>query len=199
MLILKIYLFAGLVFHKAVWEIMKRQQRLGGDLHHQGVSLDSAKAHGGLVTRLVKTVKVAILLGIAVQIFLPDILPISSESLILRIIGTLTFSAGLWIAIGSRTALGANWSDIEAAKVSDEHVIVSRGPYRFIRHPIYVGDLLLLFGLELALNSWFVLGVLALAPVVLLQAVREEKKLARSLPDYEAYCSATKRFIPFVV
>ncbi len=80
-----------------------------------------------------------------------------------------------------------------------EQAVVSNGPYRLIRHPIYVGDLMLLFGLELALNSWLVLGVLLLAPIVLRQAVQEEKKLALALPGYQEYCANTKRFIPFVV
>ena len=62
-----------------------------------------------------------------------------------------------------------------------------------------MGDLLLLAGLELALNSWLVLGVLVLAPVVLSRAVREEELLKQSLTGYRAYCKTSKRFIPFVV
>jgi protein-S-isoprenylcysteine O-methyltransferase Ste14 len=77
--------------------------------------------------------------------------------------------------------------------------VVSKGLYRFIRHPIYVGDLLLLIGLELSLNSWLVLGVILLLPVVIRQAVSEEKMLMRSLPGYETYCARTKRFIPFLI
>ncbi|MCM3874551.1 MAG: isoprenylcysteine carboxylmethyltransferase family protein [Pyrinomonadaceae bacterium] len=152
-----------------------------------------------LSVRAVKVVKIAILLGIVVQTLLPDILPISEEPLLLRIAGTLIYTVGLWIAICSRKELGDNWSDIEAARIGAQQFIVRNGPYRFIRHPIYVGDLMLLVGLELALNSWLLIGILLLIPVVLMQAVREEEKLIRSLPDYAAYCSSTKRFIPFVI
>jgi protein-S-isoprenylcysteine O-methyltransferase Ste14 len=199
MLLLRIYLLAGLLAHKAVWEILKRRQsRAAGQELNSMVSNDRP-ARRGLPVQAVKAVKIAILLGIAAQTFLPDILPISSEPFVLRIAGTLIYTAGLLIAIRGRTHLGTNWSDIEASRVFNEHEIVSNGPYRFIRHPIYIGDLLLMFGLELALNSWLILGVLFLAPVVLGLAIREEKKLMLTLPGYQRYCSKTKRFIPFVV
>ncbi len=189
MLFLRIYLLGGLLVHKAVWEVLKRRQ-----------TIEFAKpGRSSLKVQAVKAVKIAILLAIAVQTLLPDVLPLTSDPLVLRIAGTLIYSAGLLIAIRGRTELGGNWSDIEVARVLNKQRVVSNGPYRLIRHPIYVGDLMLLLGLELALNSYLVLGVLLLAPIVLRQAVEEEKKLARALPGYEAYCANTKRFIPFVV
>ncbi|HEV8525468.1 MAG TPA: hypothetical protein VGQ71_13300, partial [Terriglobales bacterium] len=66
------------------------------------------------------------------------------------------------------------------------------------RHPIYVGDLLLLVGLELALNSWLVMAVLGLVPFVLRKAILEERILAERLPGYGEYIRRTKRFIPYV-
>jgi protein-S-isoprenylcysteine O-methyltransferase Ste14 len=77
--------------------------------------------------------------------------------------------------------------------------VVAYGVFRYIRHPIYVGDLLLLLGLELSLNSWLVLAVVCMIPGVLRQAVREERMLVIALPGYAAYCARTKRFIPFLV
>jgi len=68
-----------------------------------------------------------------------------------------------------------------------------------IRHPIYVGDLLLLIGLELALNSWLVLPAIILVPIVLAKAVQEERLLTQTLPGYEEYCRRTKRFVPFLL
>jgi protein-S-isoprenylcysteine O-methyltransferase Ste14 len=157
------------------------------------------KTTAGSAVALVKVVKITILLGIAAQTLLPDILPISSEPFYLRVVGVLIFTFGLVIAIRGRSELGSNWSDIESAQILRNQQVVSNGPYRFIRHPIYVGDLLLLIGLELALNSWLVLGILFLIPIVLRQAVKEEQKLEVALPGYRTYCLRTKRFIPFVV
>ena len=188
--LLRIYLLAGLVLHKLVWEVLKWRIARHGP---------GRRTAGSPRQTLVKTVKVGILLAIVVQTMLPDVLPITQEPTTIRFIGVALFTAGLLMAITGRLQLADNWSDIEAAKVLRNQAVVSRGLYRYIRHPIYVGDLLLLIGLELSLNSWLVLGVGLMMPVVLLQAVREEKMLAAALPGYDSYRVRTKRFIPFVV
>lgn len=186
--ILRGYLLAGLLIHKAVWEILKRgsgQQRAAPE---------------GMALRLVKGTKVAVLVGLVVQTLLPmEILPIREDPSTLRAIGTAIYTLGLVVAILARLQLGKNWSDIETPQIAAGQAVVSRGLYRSIRHPVYVGDLMLLVGLELALNSWLVLGALALIPIVFRRAIREEKLLAERLPGYEAYMQRTKRFIPFVV
>jgi protein-S-isoprenylcysteine O-methyltransferase Ste14 len=188
--LLRIYLLAGLITHKVVWELLKRSssQRKAGERVEETPTLT-----------LIKAVKVAVLLGIMAQTLLPDVLPIVSQPLVVRFVGAAVYTAGLLVAIASRIHLGGNWSDIEAGQVLLSQGVVSKGPYSYVRHPIYVGDLLLLLGLELSLNSWLVLGVVLLTPVVMRQAVREEKMLAERLPGYAVYCTQTKRFIPFVV
>jgi protein-S-isoprenylcysteine O-methyltransferase Ste14 len=183
---LRIYLLAGLLTHKFVWEILKRRDRLPY----------GSRERKPLRVRLVKAVKVAILLGIVAQTFLPEVLPIAADPPGLVWAGTAIFTAGLAVALAGRLQLGRNWSDIEAGSVRRGHAVVDTGIYRYIRHPIYVGDLALLLGLEMALNSWLVLGVVLLAPVVLRQAVREERKLAGMLPGYAEYCRRTGRFVP---
>ena len=188
LIILKIYLLAGLVFHKVLWEIMKQRQ---GGLKATGTNTP--------FSHLVKLVKLMILIGIIAQTLLPDILPISHEPSAIRFSGLILFTLGLLIAVSARIELGSNWSDIEDGKIADEHSVVSKGIYGYIRHPIYTGDILLLLGLQLCLNSWLVLGVLILAPVVAMQAIKEEEKLVAALPGYEEYTRQTKRFIPFLV
>jgi protein-S-isoprenylcysteine O-methyltransferase Ste14 len=83
--------------------------------------------------------------------------------------------------------------------VLPEHSLVQHGLYRYVRHPIYTGDLLMLAGLQLALNSWLVLAVALAAVVVVRQSRVEEAMLARHMPGYPVYRARTKRFIPFVV
>lgn len=190
MIWLQIYLLAGLVVHKALWEALKRRDP-GAKAANQG--------HQSICLKLIKGAKIAILLGIVAQTMAPDVLPIASSPVALRAIGVLIYTTGLIIAMLGRLQLGANWSDIETAQAPRNQTVVSHGLYRYIRHPIYVGDLLLLAGLELSLNSWLALAVGLLAPVVLWAAVREERRLAEVLPGYEAYRAQTKRFIPFVV
>lgn len=186
MLILQIYLLSGLVFHKIVWEALRQ------NASEKPVERASAKLTA------IKAVKVAILLGVIVQIWLPDVPPIVSDPLVLRVVGTFIYTVGLAIAITARFQLGNNWANIETGQVLKSQKVVASGIYGYVRHPIYVGDLLLLLGLELALNSWLVLGVLILAPVVMLKAIKEERMLAEELSGYDAYCRSSKRFIPFV-
>jgi protein-S-isoprenylcysteine O-methyltransferase Ste14 len=83
--------------------------------------------------------------------------------------------------------------------VSDQKVITT-GPYARVRHPMYSGLLLVLFGTPLALGSWW--GLLMLAPMALLIALRiryEEHYLTENLPGYADYCRKLRcRLIPFV-
>lgn len=146
-----------------------------------------------------KAAKIAILLGMLVQTVTPTVLPVSDDPAALRAAGTALFAAGLTLAIVARFQLGRQWSDIEVGSVSREHKVIDQGVYGLIRHPIYTGDLLLLTGLQLALNSWLVLGVAALAAAVFWKSGKEERKLAAELPGYREYQLRTKRFIPFVV
>ena len=196
MVLLSIYLLAGLLAHKALWEVLKRG----------GTPQEKPKATPSLL--LVKAAKVAILLGILVQAALPllaktglpsEILPIAAEPSTMRIVGVVLFTIGLLTAIFGRLHLGKSWADIETPRAAAERAVVSHGIYAYIRHPIYSGDLVMLLGLELALNSWLVLGVLFLIPVVFLRAVKEEKLLAERLTGYDEYVQRTKRFIPFLV
>jgi len=182
---LRIYLLAGLIGHKVLWEILRRQARTTG------------KPSGGV--RLVKAAKVAMLAAVMAQTLLPEILPITEPGGTLVVLGVCLYTLGLGIAILGRVQLGGNWSDIEDDPVAAKRTVVNRGLYRYIRHPIYTGDLLLLCGLELSLNSWLVAGVALMAPVVFLQAVREERLLEQSLAGYRDYCRRTRRFIPYVV
>lgn len=186
---LRFYLLGGLLFHKLVWEVLKRRE----PARARPAGSDS------LMARAAKAVKLAILFGILAQTLAPEILPIRAEAGAIRLAGTVLFTAGLLVAVVARIQLGRNWSDIEAGLVKPDHELVARGLYRYIRHPIYAGDLLLLFGLELALNSWLVLAVFALAAVVYRQTLREERVLLERLPGYAGYCARTRRFIPFVL
>jgi protein-S-isoprenylcysteine O-methyltransferase Ste14 len=69
-----------------------------------------------------------------------------------------------------------------------------------VRHPIYIGALVMLLGVPLALGSWW--GLLALIPMVLVIVLRlldEEKFLVRNLPGYSDYQSKVKyRLVPFI-
>ena len=180
-MLLRAYLLAGLAAHKAVWEYLKYTQAI------------ATPNRGPL---LIRVVKMFVLGGLLAQAVLPWIFPISPHPFPLQVAGVLLFTTGLALAVAARITLGANWTDIEQGAVGQRHIVVAHGVYRFIRHPIYTGDVLLVAGFELALNSWLVLGVLALAVYAHNKASQEESKLASSLPGYAAYRDTTGRFLP---
>ncbi len=186
MLILQLYLFFGLIFHKVIWEVLKHR------------SAEKPVETASVKLKMIKAVKILILLAVIVQIWIPDLPPILSDPFWLRTLGVLLFTLGLATAVAARFELGDNWANIETGQVLRRQNVVETGIYGCVRHPIYAGDLLLLLGLELALNSWLVCGILLLAPVVTLQAMKEEQMLAEALPGYEQYCRRSKRFIPFI-
>jgi protein-S-isoprenylcysteine O-methyltransferase Ste14 len=180
-------LFFGLVVHKAIWEILKRADR------------PSLRAAVPLRLRVVKVVKILVLAFLLVQTLFLDILPISGAPAQLHLVGGAFYLLGLSLAITARMQLGRNWLDLENFDVRPTQTIVDRGIYRYVRHPIYTGDLLLVTGLELVLHSWLVLAVVPLALVIVRQVLAEETLLSRAFPSYARYCAETKRFIPFVV
>jgi protein-S-isoprenylcysteine O-methyltransferase Ste14 len=78
--------------------------------------------------------------------------------------------------------------------------VISTGPYRYVRHPMYAGGLLLFLGTPLLLGSWYgLLLVLLLLLVVAVRAVGEERVLRDELPGYAAYMKQVKyRLVPYV-
>jgi len=188
--ILRVYLFAGLAAHKILWELLKRGRNQPAPPKTAGPTL---------FLQLVKAGKIAITLGLFAQLLLPEMLPIRDNPVIPRVTGAILFTFGLLIAMLARLELGNNWSDIETGRVKQNHMLVNQGVYRYIRHPIYAGDLAMLLGFELCLNSWLVIAVVIIAVPTIYKALSEEKVLAETVTGYQAYRAQTKRFIPFVI
>ena len=79
-------------------------------------------------------------------------------------------------------------------------VIIQTGPYRFIRHPMYGGALLILWGSIAGHVSIANVGIgFVVSLVVLGKIVVEERLLRASFPGYEQYARSTKAVIPFVL
>jgi protein-S-isoprenylcysteine O-methyltransferase Ste14 len=89
-----------------------------------------------------------------------------------------------------------------AVRVQTErgHTVVSTGPYRYIRHPMYAGFGAFTLGTALLLGSWYgLLGGLLLIGMVAWRGVREEQVLQEELEGYDDYMHRMRyRFIPHV-
>ena len=105
---------------------------------------------------------------------------------------------GLGFALWARGHIGRNWGSPMTQKNDPE--LVTSGPYRLVRHPIYSGILVACVGTAVAL-SWVWLTAVVLAGIYFLySATVEERYLTKQFPDaYPAYKRSTKMLVPFVV
>jgi len=107
----------------------------------------------------------------------------------------MCLACGMLWALYSLTYLGKRFSIVPEARG-----LVTSGPYRLIRHPIYLGEITAGFGL--VLPTLLTVHAVVFIIFVLAQLVRtyfEERILKATYPQYEAYARRTRRLIPFVV
>lgn len=82
----------------------------------------------------------------------------------------------------------------------DEPELVTLGPYRFVRHPIYSGILLAILGTALATNIYWLVALGVMGIYFVYSARVEERMLTTSFPAaYPSYRAKTKMLIPFVL
>ena len=125
-------------------------------------------------------------------------LQIAPKNGFVEAIGFIIFLAGLGLAVWARIYLGNNWGMPMTQKRDPE--LVTGGPYRFIRHPIYTGILAATLGCAVADSLWWLAVFVIMALYFIPSAVVEEKTMAKLFPnDYPAYKKRTKMLVPFVV
>ncbi len=120
------------------------------------------------------------------------------HSVPLEVVGLILLVAGLGLAVWARIYLGSNWGMPMAQKAEPE--LVTTGPYRFVRHPIYSGILLGIVGTALASNLYWLIGLLLVGAYFIYSATVEERIMTSAFPDvYPGYKEHTKMLIPFVL
>ncbi len=123
---------------------------------------------------------------------------VAVHSLVLGAIGAIVFASGIALAIWARVQLGRNWGMPMTQKAEPE--LVTSGPYRVVRHPIYSGLLAGVLGTALATNLIGLIIVAILAAYFYYCASVEERNLTATFPTaYPAYRTSTKMLIPFVL
>jgi protein-S-isoprenylcysteine O-methyltransferase Ste14 len=80
------------------------------------------------------------------------------------------------------------------------HVVCDSGPYRFVRHPGYAGNILALFGIVLALSSvWTLIPVAVASIIAVIRTELEDRTLQDELPGYRDYARRVRyRLIPWI-
>ena len=113
--------------------------------------------------------------------------------------GALCLVLGLWLFRRSHADLGTNWSI--TLEVREKHQLVTRGVYRWVRHPMYLALLIYSAGQALVVPNWFVgpsYGVAMLLIFVFRLRPEERMMVEEFGKEYEAYRATTRRLIPGV-
>ncbi len=115
----------------------------------------------------------------------------------LRWLGSGLIFAGDLLFIWSHSALGRNWSPL--LEIRKGHALVTEGPYRFIRHPMYAAIFLTAIGTSLLSANWLV-TLAHMLSVISMYQVRvsdEEEMMVEQFGDeYRKYMRRTGRLIP---
>lgn len=125
--------------------------------------------------------------------------PADPVDALLMLPGVALFFSGIGLRIWSKLSLGRYYTfDIS---VTPAHRVTTKGPYRFVRHPLYLGTLLTAAGLPLMTQGWmpFWLFTVPTTAIYGLRLVREDAYLMTAMGEaYRDYARRTARLIPYV-
>jgi protein-S-isoprenylcysteine O-methyltransferase Ste14 len=162
-----------------------------------GEKLDRWK-EGPFILFTLRPVGIAVLIGLFTYMVNPARMAWSSMPLPvwLRWLGVGIAVIGGALIVWTFRNLGKNLTDTVVTR--REHTLVTTGPYRWVRHPFYVGGALSMLGNALAAANWFLLGggTLAFALLAIRTPIEEAQLLARFGGAYQAYMHRTHRFLP---
>ena len=131
------------------------------------------------------------LAGTSLPVLLTLAPPQPPDPVFLTVGAALLITGTAWTIL-ALAALGRSFGVLPEARG-----LATNGPYRLIRHPVYLGEIVVLAGVAVTTPSPFALGLFA--TFVALQywrAINEELVLARAFPDYDGYARTTWRILP---
>jgi protein-S-isoprenylcysteine O-methyltransferase Ste14 len=124
---------------------------------------------------------------------------ITPRNTVFGLTGLVLDLAGVAFAIWARLMLGRNWSGF-LMTVKENHQLVQRGPYAFVRHPIYAGLALAAFGLALTIGTLVAYAAVVAGLIAfVIRTNVEDKLMSQQFGEaHAAYRGRTKRLVPFV-
>ncbi len=146
--------------------------------------------------RLVVILLIAVVLqSRTLRQFLVETQRSTSHSGILGWTGVALCLFGFSLAINARRHLGRNWGLPMSRKEQPE--LVTSGPYELIRHPIYTGLILAMFGSAIGVNVFWALLLVPVGVYFIYSARREEAVMLQLFPEqYAAYMARTGMLAP---
>ena len=113
-------------------------------------------------------------------------------------VGFVLLAAGLGTRLEATRTLGRYYSPV--VKILPGHELVKHGIYRHLRHPIYLGSMLIFLSVPLIFHSLYGLVVTALAIPFILHRIQVEERMLRKKfgNEYADYARKSKRLIPYI-
>ena len=114
------------------------------------------------------------------------------------IAGAAFLLGGLGLYEIAHRALGELFSEV--VRITPEHKLVTSGPYRLIRHPIYLGEIFFGLSIPMILGSLYGFIIMLIPIPMLIYRIRIEEKMlvSRFGQEYLDYASKTKKLIPYI-
>jgi protein-S-isoprenylcysteine O-methyltransferase Ste14 len=153
----------------------------------------------GVLTRIARPLPIFIGLGAILYIAAPPLMAWSTVDLPLWMrlmslpLGLLVVAGMLWV----HSSLSKQFS--RGLEIREDHALITTGPYRWVRHPMYTIVMFLFIAIFLLTANWFIgLGGMAISlAVILSRTPREEDMLIETFGDaYSEYMRRTPRYIP---
>jgi protein-S-isoprenylcysteine O-methyltransferase Ste14 len=160
-----------------------------------GIFKDKPKTYLQTLPLVLSTLALVVLI---VSLFQVGTLEYKTEHQTFRVIGLAFYIIFSWVQIWSTKVLGDNFSQDIAIK--RDHHLVTKGPFKFIRHPQYLSQFLMDIGGAAATLS-FILAPLALIqiPFLFLRASMEDKLLEKHFGEnFRSYKEKTGMIFPFI-
>jgi protein-S-isoprenylcysteine O-methyltransferase Ste14 len=120
-----------------------------------------------------------------------------TPGLVVGSIGLTICITGWVFFVWARQNLGRNWSGNVSIQEGQE--LITSGPYRYLRHPMYSGGLVACIGSAIVVGGLFIFLLVILTPVFVWRTSTEDTLMEQQFPrEYTAYKKRTKALIPFV-
>jgi len=114
-----------------------------------------------------------------------------------RVIGIIGFSFAVFVHNWTHIALGANWSP--TLEIKKNQKLITKGPYKYVRHPMYTSTLFWAVFQGLFLSNWLIIisGLLCFSAIYFLRVKYEEQLMIEEFgKEYKDYMKRTGRIFP---
>ncbi len=138
------------------------------------------------------------LVGLLLGIFKIGTLEYTAGNYSLRLIGLAVYLVFSWIQVWAYKTLGENYS--QEIVIFKNHQLIKKGPFKFVRHPQYVSQILMDLGASFAVMSYIILPIaLFQIPFIFFRASIEDKLMNKHFgEEFKAYKAKSGFMIPFI-